>query len=58
MATNAPQPPSLTPPPRPYRDFLTPSLHRRFTNAALIALVACWLEAASMSDGGCETPYP
>jgi nucleoporin NDC1 len=28
---------------RPYRDFLTPSLHRRFTNAALIGLAACWL---------------
>lgn len=37
-------------PTRPYRDFLTPSLHRRFTNAAVIGLMACWLEATLMAD--------
>ncbi|KAF2718608.1 hypothetical protein K431DRAFT_287491 [Polychaeton citri CBS 116435] len=35
---------------RPYKDFLTPALHRRFTNAALVALLACWLESAWISD--------
>lgn len=28
---------------RAYKDFLTPLLHRRFTSAALLALLACWL---------------
>lgn len=32
-------------PPRPYRDFLTPALHKRFTNAALLTLGVCYLEA-------------
>ncbi|KAJ4294536.1 hypothetical protein N0V90_008227 [Kalmusia sp. IMI 367209] len=28
---------------RPYRDFLTPVLHKRFTNAASYTLLLCWL---------------
>ncbi|KAF2480011.1 nucleoporin protein Ndc1-Nup [Neohortaea acidophila] len=28
---------------RPYKDFLTPALHRRFTRAALLTLAACYL---------------
>jgi len=35
---------------RPYRDFLTPSLHRRFTNAALLTLVLCYVEAVWMGQ--------
>ncbi|KAF4553307.1 Nucleoporin NDC1-like protein [Elsinoe fawcettii] len=35
--------------PRPYKDFLTPALHRSFTNAALIGLALCWSEAILMS---------
>jgi hypothetical protein len=31
--------------PRPYRDFLTPALHKRFTNAALLTLGLCYIEA-------------
>ncbi|KAF2150549.1 hypothetical protein K461DRAFT_258999 [Myriangium duriaei CBS 260.36] len=34
---------------RPYKDFLTPALHRCFTNAALIGLGTCWIEAIVMS---------
>ncbi|KAG8624578.1 hypothetical protein KVT40_007645 [Elsinoe batatas] len=30
---------------RPYKDFLTPALHRCFTNAALVGLALCWVEA-------------
>lgn len=39
---------------RPYKDFLTPSLHRRFTNAALAGLIVCWIEATLMSHSICE----
>ncbi|KAK5138382.1 hypothetical protein LTR08_003443 [Meristemomyces frigidus] len=35
---------------RPYKDFLTPALHRRFTNAAALTLALCWLEASLMSS--------
>ncbi|KAL1302231.1 hypothetical protein AAFC00_002656 [Neodothiora populina] len=35
---------------RPYRDFLTPALHRSFTNAALVGLFLCWIEAALMAE--------
>lgn len=35
---------------RPYKDFLTPALHRRFTNAALVVLAGCWFEATLMSE--------
>lgn len=47
MAT-APQPPR-NPGPRPYRDFLTPSLHRRFTKAALVSLSTSYATAVIMS---------
>jgi len=36
---------------RPYKDFLTPALHRRFTRAAGLILALCWLEAFLMSHG-------
>lgn len=42
--------------PRPYRDFLTPSLHRRFTNAAFIGLVTCWIVAISMAEPSRQSP--
>ncbi|THV95142.1 hypothetical protein D6C91_05777 [Aureobasidium pullulans] len=45
-----PAPVKVAPLPRPYRDFLTPSLHRRFTSAALIGLAACWLISVSMAS--------
>ncbi|KAF2100703.1 putative nuclear envelope protein [Rhizodiscina lignyota] len=35
---------------RPYRDFLTPSLHRRFTGAALWSLLSCYLIAMCWSS--------
>ena len=31
--------------PRLYKEFLTPALHRRFTRAAGLALVICYVEA-------------
>jgi len=31
--------------PRPYRDFLTPALHRQFTRAAGLAIAVCYAEA-------------
>jgi len=37
---------------RPYRDFLTPFLHRRFTNAALLTLALCYVEAVWMGQWG------
>lgn len=33
---------------RPYRDFLTPALHRRFTNAALSVLLMCLVLSMTM----------
>ena len=39
-----------------YREFLTPALHRRFTNAALITLVVCYIEAILIADKSkCES---
>lgn len=35
---------------RPYRDFLTPALHRRFTSAALLALAVCYVDAVWMAE--------
>ncbi|QDS76534.1 hypothetical protein FKW77_006103 [Venturia effusa] len=35
---------------RPYRDFLTPALHRRFTSAALLALAVCYADAVWMAE--------
>ncbi|PNS19549.1 Nuclear envelope protein ndc1 [Sphaceloma murrayae] len=40
------KPPART---RPYKDFLTPALHRCFTNAALVGLLVCWIDAILMS---------
>ncbi|TKA21860.1 hypothetical protein B0A50_08732 [Salinomyces thailandicus] len=34
---------------RPYKDFLTPLLHRRFTHAALLTLLFCWIGAIYLS---------
>lgn len=39
-----------SPPARPYRDFLTPFLHRRFTSAALLTLGVCYVEAVLMGQ--------
>ena len=33
-----------------YREFLTPALHKRFTNAALVTLVVCYIEAVFIAD--------
>ncbi|KAL8733345.1 MAG: hypothetical protein Q9166_002169 [cf. Caloplaca sp. 2 TL-2023] len=35
---------------RPYRELLTPCLHRRFTHAAGISLLLCYLEAVIIGD--------
>jgi len=35
---------------RLYREFLTPALHRRFTTAAGITLLACYVEAVLIGD--------
>ncbi|WPH01073.1 Hypothetical protein R9X50_00390800 [Acrodontium crateriforme] len=37
---------------RPYKDFLTPALHRRFTKASAVLLILCWVEATLMSHAG------
>ncbi|KAK3722739.1 hypothetical protein LTR37_002310 [Vermiconidia calcicola] len=46
------KPPSTPQPPqqrsRPYKDFLTPALHRRFTRAALLVFAACYLASLLM----------
>lgn len=34
---------------RPYRDFLTPALHRRFGRAALLTLAVCYIESMLIS---------
>jgi len=47
----APQSAAPLPQARPYKDFLTPALHRRFTRAAGLTLVLCWFEATLMSRG-------
>ena len=31
---------------RPYKDFLTPFLHRNFVQAAIIAFITCYIEGA------------
>ncbi|KAF2742579.1 hypothetical protein M011DRAFT_472164 [Sporormia fimetaria CBS 119925] len=42
---------SLSPaPPRPYRDFVVPSRHRRFFRAALLTLCPCYLIAVWLGD--------
>ena len=38
-----------TMPVRPYKDFLTPALHRRFTSTAGWSLAVCYVEAILMS---------
>ncbi|KAI7265041.1 hypothetical protein KC345_g8602 [Hortaea werneckii] len=48
FATSQPAPAS-PPLPRSYKDFLTPLLHRRFTNAAALLLCFCWLAASYLS---------
>jgi nucleoporin NDC1 len=35
---------------RPYRDFLTPALHRRFTKASRYTLLICYLIACFMGE--------
>jgi nucleoporin NDC1 len=40
----------MKPKPRPYRDFLTPALHRQFTHAAGLSLVLCYVEACLISN--------
>lgn len=47
-------PPAATPPKptertRPYKDFLTPSLHRRFSQAAALVFIGCYLQALLIS---------
>ncbi|KAK5107915.1 hypothetical protein LTR62_000575 [Meristemomyces frigidus] len=52
MTTPASQPtatPPAIPTARPYKDFLTPLLHRRFTHAALLLLAQCYLYAIILS---------
>ncbi|KAI9797798.1 MAG: hypothetical protein M1833_005301 [Piccolia ochrophora] len=36
--------------PRPYKDFLTTALHRRFTRAAATAFVLCYIEAVFIGE--------
>ncbi|CAI6338210.1 unnamed protein product [Periconia digitata] len=38
------------PPARPYRDFLTPALHKRFTDASLYTLLLCYTISMWMDD--------
>lgn len=54
---NPPAPVKAAPSARPYRDFLTPSLHRRFTSAALVGLAACWLISISMASPSLFWPW-
>nr|POE94343.1 nucleoporin ndc1 [Quercus suber] len=49
QAVQSPASPPLS---RPYKDFLTPALHRRFTHAAAVVLACCWLEGVLMSHNG------
>ncbi|OQO02778.1 hypothetical protein B0A48_11060 [Cryoendolithus antarcticus] len=49
-AATASLPTATTPKMRQYKDFLTPSMHRRFTNASLAMLAVCYVEAAFMSS--------
>ncbi|PVI07753.1 hypothetical protein DM02DRAFT_579570 [Periconia macrospinosa] len=43
---------AAVPPARPYRDFLTPALHKRFTDASFYTLVLCYLISVWMDDWG------
>jgi nucleoporin NDC1 len=40
----------MAPKPRPYRDFLTPALHRQFTRAAGLTFALCYVEAIWMGE--------
>lgn len=42
--------PAKAPRARPYRDFLTPALHRRFTKAFGLAIGVCYIESILLSD--------
>lgn len=45
----------LAAPVRPYRDYLTPALHRRFNKASLYTLLLCYAIAAFMGPwDSCE----
>ena len=46
MSSSKPEPRA-----RSYKDFLTPAMHRRFTNATTGALLLCYIESVLMSDG-------
>jgi len=42
--------PASTPRIRPYKDFLTPALHRRFARATVILMGLCYLEAVYIGE--------
>lgn len=41
--------------PQLYKDSLTPALHRRFTKAASIALLLCYIESVLIGDKSSRT---
>ena len=53
LALMAPAP--LGASPRPYRDFLTPALHRRFNKASRYTLVLCYATAVWMAEWDSST---
>src|SRR5215469_8747942 len=42
--------PAKAPRARPYRDFLTPVLHQRFTSAFVLAIGVCYIESVLLGD--------
>ena len=49
--------PASTPRIRPYKDFLTPALHRRFARATVTLMGLCYLEAVYIGEwNSCKAP--
>lgn len=42
--------PAKAPQARPYRDFLIPVLHQRFTSAFVLAISVCYIESILLGD--------
>ena len=43
---------------RSYRELLTPALHRRFTRAAGVILIVCYIEAVIIGNkSSCKDPF-
>lgn len=50
--------PAFAQPIRHYKDFLTPALHSRFVDAAVVLLGLCYAEAVWLGEWDCKLLEP